>query len=206
MDHEKLNRLWPGGSENGIDGARRRSPDKPALRHGAYASGLMVCRDDCPVMQAHDCPHYDAGATCAPEQERYDRFREIYRKLVIEDGVMDLEVATPLIHDVVLRMLRYERLQVWAAIMPMVKPADALEQTFDIQAGHLALDKFAQSWERGLELLGLSRAARAEIEAARAEGQAQGFAAAVIETQKQIRGEVSEADDEIVDAEFEDEK
>ena len=83
--------------------------------------------------------------------------------------------------------------------MPEVTSLNAATGTFEIQPGHLALDRFAQAWERGLDQLGLSRRARLELDAERQQNSVNGLAAIIMNAQAQIKGP-----GEAVDVEFED--
>ncbi len=188
-----------GGSGGDIAVARAQSnPRTAAMKHGGYAPGIRICTENCPLAIAGHCDAAACGHECPHERARFAAVREAYHRAVIEDGILDPEIAAPLINDAALRLIAYERLRAWAAIMPEVTSLNAATGTFEIQSGHLALDRFAQSWERALDLLGLSHAARLKIDAERQQNNVNGLAAIIMQAQGAIKGPA-----EPVDAEFE---
>lgn len=174
-------------------------PRTAAMKHGGYAAGIRICTENCPLAIAGHCDAAACGHECPHERARFAAVREAYHRAVVEDGILDPEIAAPLINDAALRLIAYERLRAWAAIMPEVTSLNAATGTFEIQPGHLALDRFAQSWERALDLLGLSHAARLKIDAERQQNSVNGLAAIIMGAQGQIKGPA-----EPVDVEFED--
>ena len=198
--HERARQGQPMSREDALARANQEGdPRTAAMKHGGYAAGIRICTEDCPAFIARRCDECDPGQDCPLEAARHAQMLEVYRRLVADDGLLPLDAVMPLIADVVLRMIRLERLQMWAAIMPEVTPLNAARGEFEIQPGHRDIDRFAQAWERGLDQLGLSRRARLELDAERQQNSVNGLAAIIMNAQAQIKGP-----GEAVDAEFED--
>ena len=176
-------------------------PERAAVKHAAYIDGVKECWEGCPLHLTGRCGDCEPGIPCPHELQACEQYAAALTDLVRADQVLDMRIALPIIADVALRRVRYNRLVAWAAIMPEVSALSAAVGEFVVQAGHRDLDRFAQSWERGLDQLGLSYAARLKLRAdARGDAGLPGLVAGVYAAQ-QLREAAT-----VVDTEFEEEQ
>lgn len=171
-----------------------RRPETAPLKHGAYVRGIVVCWERCPMALAGRCDQHTTGQDCPHEQARYDGMYVLLHELVERDGLMDPRLAVTLIGSAIQRLLWYERLLAYAAVMEAVHPDDMAEGRFLVQSGHAAIEAAEKRWDRALDQLLLSPTARLELESTLQDTRTGAVAAQIVALDRQAT---------VVDTEFE---